>query len=109
MRRIDGEAISFRRRLELELWGIPDWCHHHCGKMQYIPEKSKLGTTVFIKGSAAEVMITGNKYGSGGGVWYVEYIVKQSLETGRGRVFMDNQTLREAFGLSDKLRESGDS
>ena len=58
-----------------KLWSMPDWCHHHCNKMRLSHLETGENRLV-IRGSAAEVIIVGDKrewgkFPKGIGMWTI--------------------------------------
>ena len=90
------------RKPEMGLIG-PDWCHHHCRKM----ELTAIGICkdyLILQGSAAELVISRK-----GGNWLVSWKVIQSLDAQTiGQTIFTSEDLSRAFDLTNDMGKHGE-
>ena len=95
------------KRPEIKMFGIPEWCHHHCGKIQ--PSSTQTdGIDCVFESSATRIEIKRIRINECS-CWSVFYEIKQAqAEWFRGMIIFSAERLRGAFGLSDESGPGGD-
>ena len=95
-----------KKEPEIKLYGIPIWCHHHCGKMGIEKTESSL---LKLAGSAAFLEIVNPTLFSGKRyckvLWEILFAVEEKVN---GQVLFSDAHLRAAFGLSNEMKVSSD-
>lgn len=90
---------------ELNVWGNPEWFHHHGRKMR-LTDIDLVGKSLFIEGSAASIKIN---QGPSSDKWMVRWtVILSQTERVSGSIIFKTNVLLSAFGLSNDSIYGGD-
>ncbi len=105
MKTVGVNKIVRRSPLLEDASGLPDWCHHHCGKMKVdrldVDAKER---RFVIKASAVKVTI----FRANDCEWFVNWEITHDLNMKSfGRTLLTNLDLARAFCIDEGSHESG--